>query len=223
MSLVVFLCWGFVCACAVNRIGVSVFVVSGATARFDIVNFPPTSDDYLVNGLRYAVVDERNKDNVALLDLPFVAASGEVERLLETSQLPANQQLVLSSHGDCVFVVDHLGSHFGDLQVALKHIVEGASAQGNNTLCALSGSLLFYFLLFHQRAAFETLFLTLFVILHRFPLLLLLFFLVFCRSPVLACFRVFLPPLCFLPLTACCWCLFLLSFLTLRHSSCFNH
>ena len=119
-------------------------LVSGARARFDIVNFPPTSDDWLVNGLRYTVVDERNKDNVELLGLPFVAASGEVEQLMTTMKLPANQQLVLESYEDCVFVVKHLGSHFEDLQVALKRIVEGASTEGQRLFVTHNNDSLFF-------------------------------------------------------------------------------
>ena len=40
--------------------------MSGATARFDIVNFPPTADEHLINFLQTIVVDEAKEVSVVV-------------------------------------------------------------------------------------------------------------------------------------------------------------
>ena len=54
--------------------------MSGATARFDIVNFPPTADEHLINFLQTIVVDEAKEVSVVVGS--SVASDGQLENIM---------------------------------------------------------------------------------------------------------------------------------------------
>jgi hypothetical protein len=104
--------------------------VSGATPRFHVVDFPHTADRVLINSLSATVVEKRNRDNVSLYPFTYEHLSGEVEiDVTEVSPAPGSALVFKSTH-DCEDLVQHFGSHFGDLVGALKMVVFGAATSG---------------------------------------------------------------------------------------------
>lgn len=95
--------------------------MSGATARFDIVNFPPTNDEWLINGLRGVVIGTE-VGNVSAAPLEYLLSPGDFEVELRKMAISKGHML-FQTREECRFVVEQLGSHFGDLKAVLKLIV----------------------------------------------------------------------------------------------------
>jgi hypothetical protein len=74
-------------------------------------------------------------EEVSLVDVAFIATSGELSQSLEKVQRPAGSTFALKTQKDCEFIVEHLGSHYGDVQHALKLVVGGQSTEGVFFLC----------------------------------------------------------------------------------------
>lgn len=104
--------------------------MSGATARFDLVNFPATDDRHLTNGL-LGVVTDKNGD-IYSLDLSYMKESYAFDIDLEEcllSQDPAHSVCrVFASREEVNYVVNHVGSHYGDLCRILKAAVAAHKA-----------------------------------------------------------------------------------------------
>lgn len=104
--------------------------MSGATARFHVVDFPHTADQSLTRSLLSTVVEESNRDNVSLSPVVFESLSGEVEVDLTKVSPDPGSELVFQSTRDCADLVQHFGSHFGDLVEALKLVVYRVPSSG---------------------------------------------------------------------------------------------
>ena len=97
--------------------------MSGATARYDVVNFPSTKDDFLSNGLRGVLVDAKNKD-CTLIEAEYQLSSGDFEKDMAVKTYPPGEEMVFKTRDECDYIVDMLGSHYGDLAHALKKVAE---------------------------------------------------------------------------------------------------
>ncbi len=80
--------------------------VSGATKRYDVVNFPPTGDKELLNSLRSLKVDLKGRIITT-----------------ENNHSHSADQFVFKTEKECQLIVDKLGSHFGDLTMVVKQVV----------------------------------------------------------------------------------------------------
>ena len=100
--------------------------MSGATTRFDIVNFPPTADEHLINFLQTIVVDEAKEVSVVVGS--SVASDGQLENIM--AKLKTGESKIVFREEDGRFFVRHLGSHCGDLVAALQFVVNGTSPKG---------------------------------------------------------------------------------------------
>jgi hypothetical protein len=95
-----------------------------------MAEFPRTVDQSLTRNLSSTVVEARNRDNVFVSSISFESLSGESEVDPAKVSLPAGSELVFKSTNDCEDLVQHFGSHFGDLVEALKLVVYGVPLSG---------------------------------------------------------------------------------------------